>query len=75
MNTSLTLFEVEFLSNLLRYNYQIIYRSCSGHLYVSASGFSEELIFDHLFTQLDCGHRIQIQDLLDGNVTKQEKYI
>ena len=73
MNKQLSLFEIEFLSNLLRYRYSRIYRSYSGHLYCTAEGFSEELIFDHLFHQLESGYRINIQDLLDGNINNQEK--
>ena len=74
MNKQLSLFESELLANLTRYNYNKIYRSISGHLY-AYKGYSDELLFDHLFHQLDCGFIISIDDLFDGNIDKQEHLI
>ena len=75
MNKQLSLFESEFLANLTRYNYTKLFRSISGHLYACNNSYSDELLFDHLFPQLDCGFIISIDDLLDGNIDKQEHFI
>ena len=75
MNTVLSSFETEFLANLTRYDFKKIYRTLNGHLYAADNSGGVELIFDHLFTQCNCGYIISIDDLFDGNIGTQEKYI